>query len=87
MSFRVLLAPKPQIFLNKLKNKEDKNRIEKKLKELRDNPELGKPLIGKLAGLWSLRFGKFRALYQIRRGELLVLVLDIGHRKNIYGRV
>ncbi len=87
MNFRVLLAPKSQIFLNKLKNKEDKNRIEKKLKELKGNPKLGKPLIGKLAGLWSLRFGKFRALYQIRRGELLILVLDIGHRKNIYRRI
>ncbi|MBU0894674.1 MAG: type II toxin-antitoxin system RelE/ParE family toxin [Nanoarchaeota archaeon] len=84
MSFRILLAPKSQKFLDKLKNKEDKNRIEKKLKDLMINPELGKPLTGKLAGLWSLRFGKFRALYQIRKSELLVLILKLGHRKNVY---
>ncbi|MBU4070488.1 MAG: type II toxin-antitoxin system RelE/ParE family toxin, partial [Nanoarchaeota archaeon] len=39
---------------------------------------------GRLAGLWSLRFGKYRALYQIRREKLLVLVLRIGYRKNVY---
>lgn len=85
MSFRLLLSPKSQRFLDKLKNKEDKKRIEKKLKELKQNPELGKSLVGKLAGLWTIRFGKYRALYQIRKSELLVLVLKLGHRKNIYG--
>ncbi|MFQ5531727.1 MAG: type II toxin-antitoxin system RelE/ParE family toxin [Candidatus Nanoarchaeia archaeon] len=86
MSFRLFLSPKSQKFLDKLKNQEDKNRIEKKLKQLKQNPELGKPLTGKLAGLWILRFGKFRALYQIRRNELLILVLKLGHRKNVYER-
>ena len=84
MSLRILLAPKSQKFLDKLKNKEDKNRINKKLKELEKNPELGKHLTGKLTGLWSLRFGKFRAIYQIRREQLLILVLKLGHRKNVY---
>ncbi len=59
--------------------------IGRKIEKLKTNPELGKPLVGKLTGLWSLRFGKFRALYQIRRGELLILILNLGHRKNIYG--
>ncbi|MBU4116400.1 MAG: type II toxin-antitoxin system RelE/ParE family toxin [Nanoarchaeota archaeon] len=45
---------------------------------------MGKILTGRLAGLWSLRFGKYRALYQIRREKLLVLVLRIGYRKNVY---
>ena len=84
MNFRLFLSPKSQRFLDKLKNKEDKKRIKNKLKELMQNPELGKVLTGKLASLWSLRFGKYRALYQIRREELLVLVLRIGHRKNVY---
>jgi len=84
MSFRLLLSPKAQRFLDKLKNKKDKKRIEKKLKELKQNPELGKPLVGRLAGLWTIIFGKYRALYQIRKSELLVLVLKLGHRKNIY---
>lgn len=71
-------------FLFKLRDNEDKKRIINKLRELEKNPELGKPLTGRLAGIWSLRVGKFRALYQIRREEVLILVLDIGHRKNVY---
>jgi len=84
MIFRVLLSPKSQRFLNKLKNKEDKKRIENKLRELKQNPELGKPLVGKLSGLWTIRFGKYRVMYNIRKSELLVLVLKLGHRKNVY---
>ncbi len=84
MRFKVLLSPKSQDFLKKL-DKSNKKRIENKLKELSDNQELGKPLVGKLAGLWSLRIGDYRAIYQIRNLELLVLVLKLGHRKNVYG--
>lgn len=83
MSFRILLSPKANDFLKKM-DKAEKERMENKLRDLKDNPELGKPLTGKLAGLWSLRTGDYRALYQIKREEILVLVLRIGHRKNIY---
>ena len=83
MSFRLFLSPKSRSFLDKL-DSEESNRIEKKLKHLKNNSELGKPMVGKLAGLWSLRVGKYRALYQIRKNELLVLVLRIDHRKKVY---
>ncbi len=71
-------------FLKKLDKKEQR-RIINKLKELKKNPEIGKPLVGKLAGLWSLRIGIYRTIYQIRHSELLILILKIGHRKKIYG--
>ena len=83
MSYKILLSPKANDFLEKL-DKKDKERMKDKLEKLRDNPELGKPLTGKLAGLWSLRTGYYRALYQIRHGELLILVLRIKHRKDAY---
>jgi mRNA interferase RelE/StbE len=51
---------------------------------LSNNPELGKPLVGRLSGLWSLRVGNYRAIYSIKNNELLVLVLRLGHRKNVY---
>ena len=65
-------------------DKPTQERMGKKIEELTNNPELGKPLTGRLAGLWSLRTGDYRALYQIRRNELLVLVLKIKHRKDAY---
>jgi mRNA interferase RelE/StbE len=54
------------------------------LKELRINPYAGKPLKGKLKGLWSWRVGKYRVLYQIKDDELLIFVIYFEHRKNIY---
>lgn len=46
--------------------------------------EEGKPLHGALKGLWSYRFGSYRILYEVRHGELLVIVIDLGHRREIY---
>ena len=54
------------------------------LEALARNPRLGKPLRGPLAELWSYRVGDYRVVYEIRRGELVVLVLAIGHRRAIY---
>ena len=83
MSFRIFLSPKAEDFLKKI-DKTNRERIENKLRSLKDNPELGKPLTGRLAGLWSLRVGDYRAIYQIRHEEILIFVLKIGHRKNVY---
>jgi mRNA interferase RelE/StbE len=83
MNFKILLSPKVNNFLKKLEKNMEK-RIREKLIELSINPELGKPLVGKLAGLWSLRVGDYRAIYQIRKSELLILILKVGHRKNVY---
>jgi len=46
--------------------------------------EEGKPLHGELKGLRSHRFGSYRILYEVRHGELLVIVIDLGHRREIY---
>jgi mRNA interferase RelE/StbE len=57
------------------------------LERLARNPRLGKPLRGPLTDLWSYRVGDYRVVYEIRRRELVILVLMIGHRRAIYERV
>ncbi len=50
-----------------------------------DNPRRkGKALTGNLAGLWRYRVGDYRILCHIDDSYLVILVLDIGHRKEIY---
>lgn len=44
----------------------------------------GKPLRGELKGSRSHRFGSYRILYEVRHGELLVIVIDLGHRREIH---
>ncbi len=34
--------------------------------------------------LFRIRVGVYRIVYEVHEGELLVLVVKIGHRKNIY---
>lgn len=57
------------------------------LESLAKNPRraLGvKDLKGKLKGVWRLRVGEYRVAYTIKDLELIVLVIRIGNRKEIY---
>ena len=49
-----------------------------------DPRRFGKGLKADLAGLWRYRVGDYRILCQIRDGELLVLVVAVGHRREVY---
>ncbi len=51
---------------------------------LRENPYAGKALKGKYRGLYSLRIGNFRVIYQIDGDESKVLVLKVGEREGVY---
>ncbi len=43
-----------------------------------------KPLTGPFSGLWRLRVGDYRVILDIRRGELVIVAVDLGHRSEIY---
>ncbi len=50
-----------------------------------ENPrQFGKPLVGDRAGLWRYRIGDYRAICHLEDQVLTVLVLAVGHRKNVY---
>jgi len=52
---------------------------------LLDNPKrVGAPLRGELDGIWSARRGTYRILYRIDDEAREVIVLRIGHRRDIY---
>jgi len=59
-------------------------RILREVKLLQDNPYMGKPLRGEWRGIYSLRIGNFRVLYQLKNDY--VFLLTVGHRKGIYRR-
>ena len=44
----------------------------------------GKGLIGNKSGQWRYRIGDYRAICQIVDEEIIILVLEVGHRKHIY---
>jgi mRNA interferase RelE/StbE len=61
-------------------------RARRGLERLARNPELGNRLAEPLTEFWSYRVGDYRIVYQVRRRELLVLIVMIGHRRGIYER-
>ena len=54
---------------------------------LADNPRrVGKPLRGDFEGRYSARRGEFRIIYRIVEEQVLVEVIDIRHRREVYRR-
>ena len=50
-----------------------------------DHPRhLGEPLTGPLGGLWRYRVGDYRLLCRLEDARLIVLVVAVGHRRDIY---
>jgi len=41
-------------------------------------------LKGELAGLFKLREGDYRIIYQVLRKERVIIIHSIGHRKDVY---
>lgn len=58
------------------------DRIEKYLAV--DPKGLGKALKGEFGGYWRYRWGDYRVIYKIADKEILILVLRISHRKDVY---
>lgn len=57
---------------------------QKAIERLRKDPKLGYPLTGSLKGFWKIRFSRYRIIYQIKEKQLIIIVFDVGHRKDIY---
>ena len=55
------------------------------LEALDDPTKRCKSLSGPYTGLWRLRVGDYRVILDIRRGELVIIALDVGNRSNIDG--
>jgi mRNA interferase RelE/StbE len=51
---------------------------------LPNNPYLGKKLVGDLSSFYRLRVGDFRVIYQVIDQELIVTIIKVRHRKEVY---
>lgn len=62
----------------------DRQRIIRAIrKKLSFEPEsYGQRLRGGLSGLWKLRVGRFRVIYEVRKDKVLVYVIKVGFRRD-----
>lgn len=59
--------------------------IKSYLESIVNNPRAkGKMLIANRSGQWRYRIGSYRVIVNIQDEELIILALEVGHRKEIY---
>jgi mRNA interferase RelE/StbE len=63
---------------------EDRLRIIGAIDTLKTNPTAGGALKGEFSGLRRIRIGSYRVVYEIHDQNLVVLVIRIGHRREVY---
>ncbi len=84
MAWTVNFEPRALAELRKLDRSAQK-RIVNFLQERVGNPrDFGRPLTGEKVGLWRYRIGDYRLVCRIEDDRLIVLVLRVAHRKEVY---
>jgi mRNA interferase RelE/StbE len=64
--------------------KPDRIRLVEAIDRLADEPTAGSALKGEFTGLRRLRVGAYRVVYEVTHEELVVLVVRVGHRREVY---
>lgn len=84
MPYQIEIAPAARRALARL-SLETKRRIDEAILGLESAPRPSgcAKLIGD-AELWRIRVGDYRIIYEIQDRQLLVLVVRIGHRRDVY---
>ena len=87
MAYRIELSPRAQRDFRALDGSV-RRRIKRRIDSLAENPHPSG--IKKIEGeddLYRLRVGDYRILYQVKEKILLILIVGIGHRRDIYRRL
>ena len=85
MSYRIEFHQSAQKELAALPRKIQR-RMDTKIQGLADNPRppAAKPIQGKLKGLYRVRVGDYRIIYQVLKRRVVVYIVRIRDRKDAY---
>lgn len=85
MDYKIIFSEAAEKNFSKFERTIKKRIVEFLEKRVRPNPnQLRQPLQGNKKGLWKYRVGDYRIICDIKDNELTVLVIDIGHRREVY---
>lgn len=87
MTYRVVYEKKAVKNLAKIDKRQQHmivSWIEKNLQNSSDPKQYGKSLKGSLKDYWRYRVGNYRILADINQEEVKIIIINIGHRKDIY---
>lgn len=87
MNYRIVFTDRAKKQLKKL----DKHTssliigwLEKNIEGTENPRAYGKGLVENKSGQWRYRIGDYRVICEIQEKEIIILVLEIGHRREIY---
>lgn len=87
MTYRITLSRPARKVMDKLARSQPKHAeaIEDAIEDLAEEPRpsAGKPLTG-VPGIWRIRVGGYRVCYTVNDGELVILVVTISTRDDVY---
>lgn len=83
MTYSVSIKQSAAKALEKI-SKPDRLRIIDAIDLLKTNPGAGSVLKGEISGLRRIRVGDYRVVYEVEDGRLTILVVRIGHRREVY---
>jgi mRNA interferase RelE/StbE len=84
MKYRIEFSPTAESQFKKLP-KEVQVRLKHRIDNLAEKPfPRGVKKLSAQENFYRLRIGDYRIIYQVQGKALLVLILKLGHRKNIY---
>ena len=82
--YRILIKPSAAKEIENIPLKRDRQRIVERISKLADNPR--PPGCEKLSGQdkYRIRQGRYRIVYSMEDQDLVVYVIKVGHRKEVY---
>ena len=84
MTYKIVPTPK---FAKNFKKLDPfvRKQIKSYLNRVTDNPRAkGKALVANRTGQWRYRIGAYRVIVNIQDNELIILAVEVGHRRDIY---
>lgn len=87
MTYRLVFTPEIQKQLRKMDNYQAALIVRwlyQHIDGIDDPRKFGKGLTASRSGQWRYRIGKYRVLVEIEDRQMVVIAIQVGHRRNIY---
>lgn len=83
-SYRIDVSATAEAQIRKLERR-DQMRVLRAIRGLSDNPwPAGCRKLAGFDDVWRIRVGVFRVVYSVESARLVVIILKVGHRKDVY---
>jgi len=84
MTYRLFFKRSVKKDLKRLGQEVARRILQEIRRKLLPEPRIGKPLKGRDGILWSYRAGDYRVIYTFSDKDLILLVIRIGHRREVF---